>query len=161
MTNNEIAAGYDWCVAGGWAACPQLAGDQDVWIFGDIASDQTKLLMRLLKVPGFVAAKEEEQHEDYILRDASVRIAKVGTLGNRHIMVTSATDEMDLLKQFDISTHQCALTSDMEFIAGPEWTPITQAPIALFPTPQTPARLEKIRARYVSLQTRRERRIAA
>lgn len=154
-TNAHLAQtiSAEWCIAGGYAACPALAGDQDVWFFN---------------VPDFelVAAVAKLQNEyPQIYAEPNPRIElmgkspegypmgvlKVGVLDNRHLLVTSASTIEDILKSFDISTHQCAISSDGEFIKGPNWSPIWTPPETLKDTPTTPARVAKMVARYGGL----------
>ena len=162
-TNEQLANGRQWCVAGGWAACPQLAGDQDVWIFtGEsccMGPDiETRLewtraaRVELLKM--FPAIRAEQDAADINLDhygDLGFFVVKVGTLDRRHIMVTDAEDIMDLLSSFDISTHQSAIDSNMQFIQGENWTPITEPPNAMRQTETTDARMKKITERYCKL----------
>jgi hypothetical protein len=72
----------------------------------------------------------------------------VGTLGNRQIILTDAQDIAQLLSSFDISTHQCAIDQDMNFIPGPGWTPITETPKVLRQGGKTAERMGKITERY-------------
>lgn len=173
-TNEELADNRKWCVAGGWAACPQLATDQDVWVFidqwdiselrsEDRLSKLARLRLEMLVVwpditpegPSIADSKGDHQDfdEDNLARygDCGIGVIKVGILGNRHILLTDAEDIQQLLSHFDISTHQCAIDQDMTFIRGTEWTPITEDPKVLRTGgEQTAVRLEKIRARYLA-----------
>ena len=135
-TNADLALGRPWCIAGGWAACPQLASDQNVWIFVKAQRDDDEHALDFLRAQrtnmlamfpaitpesGFMG---EGAGDDTVYGDLGIAIIKVGHLGYRHILLTDAQDIPMLLSSFDISTHQCAITSDMEFVAGPQWTSI-------------------------------------
>jgi hypothetical protein len=69
-----------------------------------------------------------------------------------HVMVTTALTPIQLLCSFDISTHQVAVDERGREIFGPNWTNVMEAPVQLKGTPSTPARLEKITARYAHLR---------
>lgn len=159
MTLDQIANGRPWCIAGGWAACPQLANDQDVWIFVTNPSDGTLRRHETLEdvkdeILSLIPSIEEDNTSTVDAESydkLGVEILRVGKLGDRHIMVTDAQDVVMLLDCFDVSTHQCAIDQEMQFVRGGGWTPITVLPKPLRDTPNTMARLEKIRARYAHL----------
>lgn len=172
-TNAELADGRLWCIAGGWAACPQLASDQDVWVFAGalrhdspiedrlsrLARLRLEMLCEFMEItpegPSIADSKGDHQDfdEDNLQRygDMNFGVIKVGILGDRHILLTDAADIQQLLSHFDISTHQCAIDEDMNFIRGTGWTPITDDPkILRTGGEQIAVRLEKIRARYLA-----------
>lgn len=146
-----------WCVAGGWAACPSLAGDQDVWVFG--YPDLKKLRVLLLKhlAEGRFQFQEEGQTQtgsSYSLSFGILKVAEV-TLPNRlhaiHLMVTNHASALAIIETFDISTHQIAITHDGNVILGSGWTPLTQPPVMISTNigkPTTPARMHKLALRY-------------
>lgn len=163
LTNEQIAMGHEWCIAGGWAACPGLATDQDVWVFigvedsGDFPLRVKRLVdarRRILRTYPEIQAETTDavpQTPEELMAaygDLGMFVQKVGKLGDRHIMVCDAPDVKTLLATFDISTHQCAITSDGRFVQGADWTSITEPPVAYRMTDTTPARLQKIRERY-------------
>lgn len=162
LTNERIAMGHEWCIAGGWAACPGLASDQDVWVFipvndsGDFPVRVKRLVIargQMLRTFPEIKAestKVPQTPEELMAAygDLGMFVQKVGKLGDRHIMVCDAPDVKTLLNTFDISTHQCAITSDNRFVKGDDWTPITEPLVIHRLTDTTPARIDKIRARY-------------
>lgn len=165
ISNEDIACGLPWCIAGGFAACPGLAEDQDVWVFGD-RDDRPFILARLESAArqygvGIyqaepLVAPEEESERYHTDNDGTCFTWKVARLvDGRHILLTNAYDIQNLLDSFDISTHQCALSPDGEFIKGTLWTPITEPPVAIRQTPTTNARMEKLRKRYRVFQSGR------
>jgi hypothetical protein len=158
---DQLAIGLPWCIAGGYAACPQLAGDMDVWVLAGpqpYGSGLEQLAERICKAnPVIVPHAPMETDPPYIL-DHGCTIFKVGAQYppsgvTVHLMATECSTIQELLDCFDISTHQCALNKDGEFIKGRNWTPITESPVELFSTPNTAARLAKIRARYQQFKT--------
>ena len=64
------------------------------------------------------------------------------------IILTSAEDPYTLLQNFDVSTHQVALSSDGELVKGPRWTPPTKPPVELRSGTLTSERMRKIERRY-------------
>ena len=164
-SNADLALGRPWCIAGGWAACPQLANDQDVWIFVHSQSDDDEHVFDFLgaqranMLTMFPAITPESSlmgagaGDDTVYGDLGIGIIKVGRLGYRHVLLTDAQDIPMLLSSFDISTHQCAITSDMVFIAGPQWTSIYVYPHILRDTGEkTRERVQKITQRYMPRQ---------
>jgi hypothetical protein len=163
ITNEDIACGLPWCIAGGFAACPGLAEDQDVWVFGD-RDDRDFILMKLRRAEqqygldlfeeeSLTASLKENEARYNTEMDGLCHTWKVAKLvDGRHVLLTNAYDVSNLLDSFDISTHQCALSPDGEFIKGTLWTPITEPPLRLRHTPTTDARLEKITKRYERFQ---------
>lgn len=150
----EIAGGTDWCIAGGYAACPALAGDCDVWIYGidkdDLDTARQSLLVRLADDIEPQDNPERDDPEAYL---GACYTLKVGVLGLRHILVTSAGGVRELLDGFDISTHQCAITSEGAFVAGDNWTQIWRQPHVLrVGGAHTADRLIKIVDRYFFLR---------
>lgn len=162
LSNGEIAytatgSSTNWCIAGGFAACPGLAGDCDVWVLGVEQEYPARkaILVRLEKfhIPHTREENNPLDQSFYFLGsgDAAPRILcwKVAKLADgRQIILTSAVNAQELLENFDISTHQCALTSEGEFVKGEGWTSITEPPVMLKQTPNTPARMRKITDRY-------------
>jgi len=149
-TNDHIANGRRWCIAGGWAACPQLATDEDVWIFVDDRTSSPLLEVRddIWDACPEIVRDEAPLTETYLVETGFMSL-KVGTLGLRHIILTDAANILDLLDGFDISTHQCAISDQGEFIRGRQWTPIDELPVVIrVGGPNTARRLQKIQARY-------------
>lgn len=148
-------------IAGGYAACPGLAADMDVWIriARDFNQGQTEEeafadhRARLLKFfeenyLNFTPESETEIHEDYNLGELHIRKVAVVHSYNPpvHVILTNGSIGR-VLANFDVSTHQIALTHDGLY-RGSDWTPITQPPRMLKYSEKTPARMQKIAERY-------------
>lgn len=161
ITNDGIAMSRKWCIAGGFAACPALASDIDVWVFltpieryqddHDRVRDNMLWNLRVQHI-------DYERQENNLSTQAGIELYDLGNgilnwkvaklADGRHIMLTNATDEQHLLDNFDVSTHQVALTSDGELIKGSGFTPITEPPVALRNGVMTESRMRKIERRY-------------
>lgn len=150
-------------IAGGYAACPALALDMDVWVKVDRNDSLPEAKQRILdwlestmwpydaattrpSIVGTVGANADGYD------GMGVFVQKVATVKSQylthpyHIMVVNV-DPRTLIETFDISTHQIAIAFG-NVIKGSGWTPITEPPRVLKMTPTTPERLEKIAARY-------------
>ncbi len=149
---------FRWCIAGGFAACPQLATDCDVWVFRDKDGqglfETRETLIRELEGlvrdgsdPGDQAAIDA-----YISEHPNFMVLRVGRINDCHLMVTSAEDIDELLSGFDVSTHQCAIDDSGQFIKGVGWTPLTVPPVALLDTERTSSRMAKITERYAAFR---------
>lgn len=156
ITNREIALSRDWCIAGGFAACPSLAGDCDVWVL-DANDDIREPILRQLQFVGVEFTPEEnsppdspENIDQYDLGNGTLCWKVARLADGRQIILTSAPDIMTQLGAFDVSTHQVALTSDGEVIRGPNWTPITVPPVELRSTSKSAERMKKIATRYAT-----------
>lgn len=142
-------------IAGGYAACPALASDLDLWIFVDCGKWNTTLpvareevLAHLRDERLYITEENEESVTEY--EGINVNILKVCHVRygiKIHIMVVDAPVNA-VLEGFDVSTHQIALKPSGEVFMGASWTPVTQEPLRLIDTPHTAVRMEKIRARY-------------
>ena len=170
---NLLPSGVAAFIAGGYAACPALATDIDVWVSVDthdainpwdaVWTERLRLLNHLHQYFGFTVTEEDQTgsvrdrnrmivrdtFEGYnlplpIYRVATVRV-EGASLPYHIIAVGAGLDEV--LSSFDISTHQIALT-EKGVVTGANWTPITEPPQVITEKFTTPARLEKIRARY-------------
>lgn len=157
-------------IAGGYAACPSLANDIDVWVpLGFIGRttvehDDEALAMSTARADILAHLEGEffpyKAEENYVTSEGSTddgypiavqkvaRIESVHLPQSIHIMVSAGTID-DILGFFDISTHQVALTRS-GCVKGPAWTPVTEMP-RIIPgarSVQTPQRLLKIASRY-------------
>lgn len=163
--NQLLPEGLTAIIAGGYAACPALAADMDVWVQTDqpLALVRQQILNHLFtqNIP-FVAQDSNDQHivDGCGYDDMPVNIRKVAqvrfpSMIPIHVMVTDAPP-VALLLAFDISTHQMAIGPDDEEIRGPEWTPLEVEPVIIrnHDQPKTLARLAKITARYAPLRAR-------
>lgn len=140
-------------IAGGFAACPALASDIDVWvpyIGGEDLLLMRRQLLSHLHAEGFVATEEEGGTvHDY--NGVAINILKVAVIDGGtpiHLMVCNAPVDI-VLQNFDISTHQIALTAN-GVVKGAGWTS-TMVPPVVFEDKEnehTPERLKKIAERY-------------
>lgn len=145
-------------IAGGYAACPSLATDMDVWIFvdGSLANleDARRQVLEHLQAHFDVAEEQGGTIHDY--QGVYVNILKVAFVQGFtlpiHVMVCDAPCGI-ILKNFDISTHQVALTPQ-GVVKDDNWTSVMEPPVVLerMENEHTQARLEKIRRRYSVLR---------
>lgn len=157
-------------IAGGYAACPSLASDIDVWVplgfIGRSEEDHKREAMAMETARRDILAHLESEffpykvEDNYVTSEGSTddgypiavqkvaRIESVHLVKPIHIMVSAGTVD-DVLGFFDISTHQVALTRG-GVLCGPGWTPITEMPQILpgSRSVKTQQRLLKIASRY-------------
>lgn len=144
-------------IAGGYAACPALAQDMDVWVLSP-NPEQTRLeILGYLKGSpyhrGVVEQSDVEsaqsdlyEHECTILKVAEVHVR--GFEPPIHIVVADAKNVLEILDGFDVSTHQVAITPAEGIVRGPHWTPVNEPPVAFKANINTPKRMERITARF-------------
>lgn len=152
-------------IAGGYAAHPDLATDIDVWVQvkpGELHSERRRILTHLSAQHFDLFCEKVDTEESFVgdmlgYEDITANILKVAVIqrGNQrpiHIMVTDAPPLM-LILNFDISTHQIALT-DSGVMRGPEWTDTDEEPVIIknHTTLKTQERFAKISARYAHLR---------
>lgn len=160
-----------WCIAGGFAACPALATDMDVWVYGLPTEKQApgKLLAVRDEILDYFAAYkktrtyrdlwfgytpgvETRTTESYGHPCVIHKVAMIHATGTRkpiHLMVTDADSPMMLIDGFDVSTHAVALNHDGGvFYNIDTYTPPNEPPRQLRDTVTTPDRLRKIAARF-------------
>ena len=160
IPTNLLPENVKWCIAGGYAACPALAGDVDIWvmaegpIFDAYAQIVTHLQQtfddeRLVISPRPDMSHDRSVHELYV-DDVTIEVAQLYTDGrNFHIMVTYNATPEAIIQRFDISTHQVAVTSTGRVVLGPQWTPPHVMPTIIRHTgDRTAKRYEKICHRY-------------
>lgn len=149
-------------VAGGFAACPALATDIDVFVTAS-TTELTKVRRQLLnhlydqlnEDIEFLMHEEEDRrvdsHERYPGSHGVFTILKVCKvlIGNTefHVLVTDGSID-EVLSSFDISTCQVAITSDGHVVRGDNWTPPSVPPVKLKDTPTTDARMQKYQERF-------------
>lgn len=162
-------------IAGGFAACPALAADIDVWVSinGDAAmldAECARVLAHLRDAAGYVYVEQDGEgsrreqfathpsmardqfvtssFEGYHLSLRIRRVATVWKLGKLpyHIILVNG-DVDEVLSSFDISTHQCALTV-RGFVTGEQWTPLNEPPLVITQKYTTDERIDRISARY-------------
>lgn len=159
ISNATIAGDYPWCIAGGFAACPNMARDCDVWVYNVNQDSMSGVGLRVrqdvlnrLRDLGIDFVEEENtpnQPHDFYDLGSGILCWKVASLKDgRHIILTTAETILDLLDNFDVSTHQVALSSDGELVRGRQFTPLTVAPRQLRQGTMTDARMQKIERRY-------------
>lgn len=148
-------------IAGGYAACPTLATDIDVWVQCEDLDEARTSLLAHLATNRFVYQPQDEAssfegdgcgYEDITANIQKVALVMVPGYKPIHLLVTDAPPLM-LLLNFDISTHQIALTDSGE-IRSPEWTALDQEPLVVknHDTSKTVERLARITARYAHLR---------
>ena len=153
-----LPEGVDWFIAGGYAACPALATDVDIWVMSpdDAIAEHERLALHLRSVcpdesllidPAPNTDAGFHQQEEY-LNSQTLKVAQLWKDGREfHILVTRQTLE-EVLEGFDISTHQVALTSTGRVVTGKSWTPPHVRPVELISMPRTAARMAKICSRF-------------
>jgi len=144
-------------IAGGYAACPPLAKDLDLWVFVDervqTLADVRQQILTWLDTEMWPYEEEGGMRQEFgQVNNYPVSSRKVAVVRSPHmthpvhILVTNS-QPADLLETFDISTHQVAIVFG-NVIKGSQWTPVTEPPRMLKNTPTTPERMEKIAARF-------------
>lgn len=141
-------------IAGGYAACPAMATDIDVWVFVDGGTqpldEAREDVLKHLQANFDITEDVGGTVGDY--NGVGINILKVAFVRGYtlpiHIMVCDAPCGI-VLKNFDISTHQVALTPH-GVVIGEHWTPITVPPVVLerMENEHTQSRLQKITERY-------------
>lgn len=145
-------------IAGGYAACPPLANDIDLWIYcksEDQIPDIRDRVLDWLDTQMFefepqASAVAPVRYEANFTHKAAIVRSKHLT-HPIHILLTHLTPEQ-LLETFDISTHQVAIVFG-NVIKGKGWTPVTVPPVELRNTVTTLARMLKLAARYGHART--------
>jgi hypothetical protein len=162
-----------YCVAGGWAACPALAQDMDVWVYGIETSELETVRCELIahlsaenaKVPYYrrpfyveqqTEARNTDAREEYESKTVEIRkVAKVEVkLSPRarrkviHLLVTDARNPAEILDGFDVSTHAVAIDYSGAVWKGIGFTAPHIPPVALLMNEKTPARMRKIALRF-------------
>lgn len=170
-----------WCIAGGYAACPALAADIDVWIYnqggaGTLAEARQTILEHLeLRLAGYKHAWQQPfevtERAGHVVRHADderysnfevniEKVAKVVPQGDYrhikpiHIMVVDAPNPGVLISAFDLSVHAVAIDSDGRIWQADEFTAPTVA-IRLMKqaNAKTPARYDRLCVRYNQVPT--------
>ena len=171
---NLLPDGTEAFIAGGYAACPALAADIDVWVpvaIGDKDRVRERILAHLRQRQAVLSFEEEDPdnsarqrfQQDRTLANSQLlstfegyhlviglrRVAKVSIPGASlpyHLIVVEGSVD-DVLSSFDITTHQVALT-EKGVVTGEQWTPLSERPRVIREKYTTPARLQKICTRY-------------
>lgn len=145
-------------IAGGYAACPPLARDIDLWVMVNpsqsLAAVREEILAWLESELWPYEVQDDRRlrplgttAEGYDIIATKVAVVKSLHMSHPiHIMLVDRSPR-ELLETFDISTHQVAIVFG-NVIKGSGWTPITEPPRQLKDSPTTAARMEKIAQRY-------------
>jgi len=146
-----------YCVAGGWAACPALATDVDVWVYGveheEFDGECGRITRHLSKTyyDDFDPLTEQTKLVTY---DHVIPVRKIGRVyddvaqATYDIMVCEANTPYQLLDGFDISTHMVAIDYTGRVIKHDLWTPSKQMPLINRMTSKTGDRMRKICKRF-------------
>lgn len=133
-------------VAGGYAASPATAGDIDIW-FGHNRFHLANNFLMTFPIRNVVEEGTAKQYEGMSTMFGSGWDYEIGRVVQ--VLVTPYKKAEEVLKGFDISSHQIAVTSKGKVVKGEQYTdPWTQLPKILSNTPQTLARYVKICKRY-------------
>lgn len=162
-----IPKGYEWCVAGGYAACPALAQDIDVWVWGvatdDLETVRARLVQHLFdtytlskvqsgtdtrKAPNYSQPTQITILKVAEVKDVQFSFGGYTTTKPIQIMVTDAASPEQILFGFDISTHQIAIMPDGVVWKGANWTAPHVPPVKLLDTAKTEERMQRIAARF-------------
>lgn len=137
-------------IAGGWAACPSLATDMDVWVVvpgANLALLKEELLAHLVGRVSVEVLGDQPTHAEYA-NTLKVAILKTGGRKDVHLLVSDAQIIEQVIEEFDISTHALAIGPVGDIHKATFWTSIREQPIVNKMTPTTPERLVKIKTRY-------------
>ena len=154
IPKNLLPEGLHYFIAGGWAVCPALATDRDVFVqtTGDLHDTRAALLDHL-RAEGF-DVEEEDETRDLVIADgySTIPIAKVAKVKQKfcqdiHLLVTSG-DVMDVLDTFDISTSMVAITDNGKIVRGSDYSAINKPVVKTKDTPTTEERHAKYTARF-------------
>lgn len=138
-------------IAGGWAACPSLATDIDVWVLSPRANLYTlkgELLTYLATTHLNVEMLTDQPTKAEYANTLKVAVINRHFKQNIHLLVSDAQMIEQVLENFDISTHAVALGPDGEVHRSTFWTSVAEEPVVNKMTPTTPERLVKIKTRY-------------
>lgn len=141
-----------WCVAGGFAVCPALSTDTDVFVFvrelNQYVIDELRMYLGVVFGEDFVPQSNFEGTPGYDGIIGTERIGVVHAPGRTFdIVMTDAEDVHALLATFDISTSQVAIMPNGAVVRGNHWTPPHEAPLMLLSR-------EKSKQRYIKYARR-------
>lgn len=149
---------YSWVIAGGWAVCPALATDKDVWVMvdsdADLVEERDKLIQHLQNGGwDFVEETSDPSGTSTHGYDSvfhTLKVALVDDNGRQpiHLLVTTAEVAQDILDSFDLSISQVGITAMGSLVKGEHWTPPADYPIVLKNSPTTFDRLQKYVDRF-------------
>jgi hypothetical protein len=158
----ENTHGGEYCIAGGFAACPALADDVDVWLYGIDVFDgddnggvnehkrvRELLEDRLRRDYGDADFEASNNETCYIGTGFVTRVGYVFVNHQKfHVLITDQPTPQALVNAFDVSTHAVAINSDGQVFRGEGWTPTMVPTVKLKDTSTTDARLKKIAVRF-------------
>lgn len=153
IPRNLLPEGRNYFIAGGYAVCPALATDIDVWVQAEYEDvDEVRVeLLRHLKDQGFDYTEQDPARhgvDDY--PGSTVKVATIDSIVHFgkpiHLLVTNAGVER-VVNSFDLSISQVALT-EYQVILGDSWTPTTSQIHVVRQTRTTDERLAKYRKRF-------------
>lgn len=147
---------YSWVIAGGWAVCPALATDKDVWVMvdsdADLVEERDKLLAHLTAEGYDFVAEESDPStsatHSYYTVFHTLKVALVRDATPIHLLITTADDIEEVLNSFDLSISQVGISPQGYVVRGEHWTPPADYPIVLKNTPTTFDRLQKYVDRF-------------
>lgn len=169
FVNQLVPIGMPWCIAGGFAACPALANDIDVWVYqqSDLSLARTRVLEHLgemlalapkygkpFVLEAVTGSEQQQASERY--QNMRVNIEKVAMVYGRngfskvkpvHLMVTDAPDPSVILSGFDVSTHAVAIDQNGR-VHTQNFTHPGEKPQALLRNEKTPTRMKRIAERF-------------
>lgn len=158
IPENLLPKGTKWCIAGGYAACPALACDIDVWVYGVRSAEDSlqirraEILLHIAKAGFRVVTETGDNVANDGYEDKDISILKVGRVDQKdglpiHVMVTDATTPERLLESFDISTHAVAVGPGF-VVKAAGWTPPHVPPVAFGQHATTTERMVRIATRF-------------
>lgn len=157
VPKNLLPSDTRYVVAGGWAICPALATDMDLFVLAGQHADLQEVRQELLdhfKAEGFNYVEEQETRE-FVGYDGLIGIGKVAKvesayMGGKmiHVLVASTTIAEEVLNSFDLSICMVGIMDDGKVITSAYWTPPTERPAVVKDTPTTQARLNKYLERF-------------
>ena len=132
IPKNLIPEGMRYFIAGGWAVCPALATDRDLFVqtTGDL-TDTRAMLLDHMRAQGFDLVEEGDENgiptldlirTDYIMVEV-MKVAKVSQkfAQDIHVLLTTG-DVADVLNSFDLSVCQIAITETGKIVRGDYYT---------------------------------------
>lgn len=151
-----VPGGFEWMVAGGWAVCPALATDMDIFVMIDPekepVEDVRTLILAGLRNYGFDFEEEggiDEEIHRLQYGQRVLRVAKVTYHGRTlHVLLGLGPVFEDVLETFDLSICQVGILSDGAIVKGPAYTSPVQEIVVTRDTPTTAARLKKYQDRF-------------
>ncbi len=150
-----LPIGSEWMVAGGWAVCPALASDMDVFVLKDNRDSEADVRMILLAHLrhgkfDFEELTDERSEDSPGECDSLIRkVAKVNYNGNTvHVLLGLSPFPEDILNTFDLSICQVGIMWDGTIVKGENYTSPAQPLKIVKQTPTTDERARKYNERF-------------